>query len=337
MTAIKNYVEYIISMLVNLGVKVDCTQSWKSSYVEDRFNDETTAVHGKVVAEAKIGDIALSDKITKSVFNIADTSSAYYFVTSMHENGGAEYYYEGELPDILRENEPDEDGFGFVLKNVMIFGKARLHYQIGSYYYDDECGYYTDAWRKCRNVILLEFIEEKVNGRFGKKSDLEVMAENKPDDLLQAAVYATGIAAFIGKRTIEEISQDLLYWFYNFKSFGNVCCAWKDQTIGPVGFYVSGEVNLASNKDLWSWRTDDGVRHFNPRDERAEEGIICRKEELDFTLHSHCEFFVRPQRIRGIWITANFASRNPDFVKWAKDIAQLNGVKLFIIKNRYCK
>lgn len=338
MTAIKNYMEYIVSALVGLGAKIDCTHAWQDLYARSDVADSYVRICGKALARVNT-DITLSDKIIQGLFDITDTvgdEAKYCFVTSIIGEGAVDCYLGSCLPEIFRDNEPDEDGFIYVLKEVSIFGKARLHCQ-RDYYYDDDTnteGYYTDERCTFHNVIFVEFTQERVNGRFGRKSDTEVMAENKPDDLLQTAVYATGIAAFIGRRTMEEISQDLLHWFNNYKEFGDVCCAWKDQTLGPVGFYVSGKVNLASNMDLWSWRDADSIRHFDPRDERAEDGIICRKEELDFTLHSHCEFFVKPQRIRGVWITANFAGRNPEFVRWAEDVAHRNGVKLFIVRNR---
>ena len=56
---------------------------------------------------------------------------------------------------------------------------------------------------------------------------------------------------------------------------------------------------MASNKDLWSFVARDGSRKFNLNENI--EYLIERKEDIDFSVCDHTEFFVIPQKLVGFW------------------------------------
>lgn len=127
----------------------------------------------------------------------------------------------------------------------------------------------------------------------------EEVKKMRPDSLLQQAVYshglATGFGANLVKAEVAEANLKKLTSLHNKE----ICCAWKSQQIGGFGCFVQGEVTVASNKDLWSFVARDGSRKFNINENM--EYLIDRKEDIDFSVCDHTEFFVIPQKIVGFW------------------------------------
>lgn len=350
MTTIKNYVEMLIKMLICIFADETKEGGYVAKTINNDYeNPDYIEFVGKAIYRKKIDNIELADKVADCVRNLQ--GGDYYFIVEEYDNNKyTNYYNDYRIPDHILNTY--EDGYKYVLEEVNIFGKAKItrkyetRIQGGSWWVEDPDDPDHGWWEhdddvveeherkfERKNVIYLKYVWKKIDGRFFGMTEEEVKAANRPDDLLQLSVYATGLAAFRGHRTTEEIKDDIINWIENYHTFSDICCAWKDQTIGPVGLYVRGQVNLASNIDLWSWRDDAGVRHFDPKGERAEDGIIARKEELDFTLHSHCEFFVVPEKICGFWVTENFAERHPEFTEWLRLQAEKLGVKVYIVSS----
>lgn len=121
----------------------------------------------------------------------------------------------------------------------------------------------------------------------------------RPDSLLQQAVYSHGLATGFGANLVKaEVAEANLRKLTSLRG-KEICCAWKNQQIGGFGCFVQGEVTVASNKDLWSFVARDGSRKFNINENM--EYLIDRKEELDFSVCDHTEFFVVPKKIVGFW------------------------------------
>ena len=127
----------------------------------------------------------------------------------------------------------------------------------------------------------------------------EEVKKMRPDSLLQQAVYSHGLATGFGANLVKaEVAEANLRKLTSLRG-KEICCAWKNQQIGGFGCFVQGEVTVASNKDLWSFVARDGSRKFNINENM--EYLIDRKEELDFSVCDHTEFFVVPKKIVGFW------------------------------------
>lgn len=127
----------------------------------------------------------------------------------------------------------------------------------------------------------------------------EEVKKMRPDSLLQQAVYSHGLATGFGANLVKsEVAEANLKKLTSLQG-KEICCAWKSQQIGGFGCFVQGEVTVASNKDLWSFVARDGSRKFNLNENI--EYLIERKEELDFSVCDHTEFFVVPKKLVGFW------------------------------------
>ena len=127
----------------------------------------------------------------------------------------------------------------------------------------------------------------------------EEVKKMRPDSLLQQAVYSHGLATGFGANLVSsEVAEANLRKLTSLRG-KEICCAWKNQQIGGFGCFVHGEVTVASNKDLWSFVARDGSRKFNLNEN--VEYLIERKEDIDFSICDHMEFFVIPDKIVGFW------------------------------------
>lgn len=160
--------------------------------------------------------------------------------------------------------------------------------------------------------------------------------EHKPDSLLQGSIYCHGLATgFSGQHlSISEIASRVLAIPEIEKKSGEICCSWKSQPIGGCGFYVSGDVTVAANRDVWSHVNKLGDRVIGD-DSIYWDSLIERKEDLDLTQWDHTEFFVIPHKIRGFWVKDWFAKSEPRILEVAKIIGEGMGVKTYIIHRRH--
>lgn len=160
--------------------------------------------------------------------------------------------------------------------------------------------------------------------------------EHKPDSLLQGSIYCHGLATgFSGQHlSIQEIANRVLAIPEVEKKGGELCCSWKTQPIGGCGFYLSGDVTVAANRDVWSHVNRLGDRVIGD-DSIYWDSLIERKEDLDLTQWDHTEFFVIPHKIRGFWVKDWFAKSEPRILEVAKIIGEGMGVKTYIIHRRH--
>lgn len=160
--------------------------------------------------------------------------------------------------------------------------------------------------------------------------------DHRPDSLLQGSIYCHGLATgFSGQHlSVQEIASRVLAISEIEKKDGEICCSWKTQPIGGCGFYLSGDVTVAANRDVWSHVNKMGQRVVG--DESVYwDSLIERKEDLDLTQWDHTEFFVVPHKIRGFWIKDWFALHEPRILEVSKIIEERMGVKTYIIHRRH--
>ena len=154
---------------------------------------------------------------------------------------------------------------------------------------------------------------------------------HRPDSLLQGSIYCHGLATgFSGQHlSIQEIASRVSAIPEIEKKGGELCCSWKTQPIGGCGFYVSGDVTVAANRDVWSHVNKLGDRVIGD-DSIYWSSLIDKKEDLDLTQWDHTEFFVIPHKIRGFWVKDWFAKSEPRILEVAKEM----GVKTYIVHRR---
>lgn len=159
--------------------------------------------------------------------------------------------------------------------------------------------------------------------------------EHWPDSLLQGSIYCHGLATgFSGQHlSISEIASRVFAIPEIEKQGGELCCSWKTQPIGGCGFYLSGDVTVAANRDVWSHVNKLGERVIGS-DSYYWKFLIERREDLDLTLWDHTEFFVVPHKIRGFWVKDWFAKSEPRILEVAKIIEEEMGVKTYIVHRR---
>ena len=144
--------------------------------------------------------------------------------------------------------------------------------------------------------ITINALKEECNECAALREEVKKM---RPDSLLQQAVYSHGLATGFGANLVKaEVAEANLKKLTSLQG-KEVCCAWKSQQIGGFGCFVQGEVTVASNRDLWSFVARDGSRKFNINENM--EYLIDRKEDIDFSVCDHTEFFVVPKKIVGFW------------------------------------
>lgn len=156
----------------------------------------------------------------------------------------------------------------------------------------------------------------------------------RPDNLLQNAVYSHGLATGFGSNQVsaETAEKNLMALLSLCWEETEICCSWKTQQIGGFGMFVRGEVTIASNKDLWSYVGRSGSREFNV-DENYEY-IIDRKEDLDFSLWDHTEFFVKPKEVIAFWAKDWFVRDIPGGRELVEKFRQ-KGYRVYITRRRH--
>lgn len=156
----------------------------------------------------------------------------------------------------------------------------------------------------------------------------------RPDSLLQQAIYSHGLATGFGdnKVSAETAEKNLMTLLDLHWEETEICCSWKNQQIGGLGMFIRGEVTIASNKDLWSYIGYTGNRDFNV-DENYEY-IIDRKEDLDFSLWDHTEFFVRPKEVIAFWAKDWFVRDVPGGREFVNKLREM-GHKVYITRRRH--
>ena len=154
----------------------------------------------------------------------------------------------------------------------------------------------TDTYKRVHYGITINALEEECDECAALREEVKKM---RPDSLLQQAVYSHGLATGFGANLVKaEVAEANLRKLTSLRG-KEICCAWKNQQIGGFGCFVQGEVTVASNKDLWSFVARDGSRKFNLNEN--VEYLIERKEDIDFSVCDHTEFFVIPKKLVGFW------------------------------------
>ena len=154
----------------------------------------------------------------------------------------------------------------------------------------------TDTYKRVHYGITINALEEECPDCTALRKEVKKM---RPDSLLQQAVYSHGLATGFGANLVKaEVAEANLKKLTSLRG-KEICCAWKNQQIGGFGCFVQGEVTVASNKDLWSFVARDGSRKFNLNENI--EYLIERKEDIDFSVCDHTEFFVIPKKLVGFW------------------------------------
>lgn len=156
----------------------------------------------------------------------------------------------------------------------------------------------------------------------------------RPDTLLQGSIYSHGLATGFGVNEVsaEKAEENLKTLLDLVGSNKEICCSWKTQQIGGFGLFVRGEVTIASSKDLWSYVGRNGSREFNV-DENYEY-IIDRKEDLDFSLWDHTEFFVKPKEVIAFWAKDWFVRDVPGGRELVEKFRQ-RGYRVYITRRRH--
>lgn len=153
-----------------------------------------------------------------------------------------------------------------------------------------------DTYKRAHYCITINALEEECDECAALREEVKKM---RPDSLLQQAVYSHGLATGFGANLVKaEVAEANLRKLTSLRG-KEICCAWKNQQIGGFGCFVQGEVTVASNKDLWSFVARDGSRKFNLNEN--VEYLIERKEDIDFSVCDHTEFFVIPKKLVGFW------------------------------------
>lgn len=234
---------------------------------------------------------------------------------------------EAEIESLCRKIDPSEiheemlplmEG---VTNTYFVVHHSCGHNKIRSYYNNEELLYV----RKTKENTFYVHVKSDV-----ECEDCTGGCFDKPDSLLQAAIYSHGLAAYQGKRSVSDILWDAA----NIDSHPEweICCAWKTQHIGPVGIYVRGNVTVASNIDLCSSVSDSGDRVFDTEDWRSR-GIFWRREDLDFSQWDHCEFMVQTDEIVGFWIKDWYLASSEG--QQIKAVVEKIGRRLFVVKKRH--
>lgn len=156
----------------------------------------------------------------------------------------------------------------------------------------------------------------------------------RPDSLFQNAVYSHGLATGFGAAevTAEKAEENLMTLLGLSWEDTEICCSWKTQQIGGFGFFVRGEVTIASNRDLWSYVGRSGQREFNP--DENEKYLISRRDELDLSVWDHTEFFVKPKEVIAFWAKDWFVRDVPGGRELVEKFRQ-RGYKVYITRRRH--
>lgn len=180
-------------------------------------------------------------------------------------------------------------------------------------------------------VIYNEICEDCLEN----KKYVEKLRENmRPDTLLQGSIYSHGLATGFGINEVsaEKAEENLKTLLNLVGSDKEICCSWKNQQIGGFGLFIKGEVTIASNRDLWSYVGRSGKREFNV--DEYWHYIIDKKEDLNFEIWDHTEFFVRPKKVVAFWAKDWFVRDVPGGREFVEELRKM-GHKVYITKPRH--
>ncbi len=115
----------------------------------------------------------------------------------------------------------------------------------------------------------------------------------KVDDRLQGMVWSHGLAAY----SKEDEWKKHLANIINYPEM-EISCSKYSQNIGPIGIYVTGNIIIASHKDIWSEKAKNLKRIWDPSDIKP----LLTKNNISDQLHSHGEIVLTNTRIIGMWV-----------------------------------
>lgn len=163
---------------------------------------------------------------------------------------------------------------------------------------------------------------------------LQLKETMRPDSLLQQAIYSHGLATGFGMNEVsaEKAEENLKILLNLVGSDKEICCSWKNQQIGGFGLFIKGEVTIASNRDLWSYVGRSGQREFNS--DEYEDYIISRRDEVDFSVWDHTEFFVKPKELIAFWAKDWFVRDVPGGRELVEKLQDW-GYKVYITRCRH--
>ena len=193
----------------------------------------------------------------------------------------------------------------------------------------------TDTYKRVHYDITINALEEECEECAAMPQRVvELKQTMRPDSLLQGSIYSHGLATGFGVNEVsaEKAEENLKTLLELVDSDSEICCSWKTQQIGGFGLFVRGEVTVASNKDLWSYVGRSGQREFNP--DENEKYLISRRDELDFTVWDHTEFFVRPKKVVAFWAKDWFVRDVPGGREFIDELRR-EGHKVYITKPRH--
>ena len=153
----------------------------------------------------------------------------------------------------------------------------------------------------------------------------------RPDNILQNSIYSHSITT-----DYVDYSNKPVQMLVNTINKYEVCCTWKTQHIGTVGFYLKGNVTLGSNVDLYSEINSYGERIFDTDCFEYMTSLVYDRDDLDLYTGSHTEFFVIPTEIIGVWAKQAVYKYNRKYVDSvvAEASRLLNrDIPLFIVEN----
>ena len=180
-------------------------------------------------------------------------------------------------------------------------------------------------------VVYSEICEDCLENKKYVEKLKETM---RPDTLLQGSIYSHGLATGFGVNEVsaEKAEENLKTLLNLVGSDKEICCSWKNQQIGGFGLFIKGEVTIASNRDLWSYVGEDGFREFDV--DEYWHYIIDKKEDLNFEVWDHTEFFVRPKKVVAFWAKDWFVKRVPGGREFVEELRRM-GHKVYITRCRH--
>lgn len=193
----------------------------------------------------------------------------------------------------------------------------------------------TGTYKKAHYCITINALEEKCDECAAMPARVvELKEAMRPDSLFQQAIYSHGLATGFGVNEVssERAEENLKNLLDLVGSGKEICCSWKSQQIGGFGIFIRGEVTIASNRDLWSYVESDGSREFNPWE--YDRYLISRREELDFSVWDHTEFFVKPKELIAFWAKDWFVRDVPGGRELVKKLRKM-GHKVYITRCRH--
>lgn len=144
------------------------------------------------------------------------------------------------------------------------------------------------------------------------------------DNLFHSMVWSHGLATGYLKKVKGNTVINNLKKIINNNNM-QLCCTHKTQHLGPIGVFVQGHVDFASNADLMSDINSYGDRVFVLNKDVAET-LVYKKDKIDLS-YPHMEVIVNHPIIKALWVKES--ELNAPFVQ--KALKNWTG-KVYIIK-----